>query len=48
MYQAFFAAARETEFFQKKKCISNITAAIESDLTRFIPQNIYSLHQEGD
>jgi predicted nucleotidyltransferase component of viral defense system len=48
MYQAPFVAAREADFFQKKKNISNITAAIESDLTRFIPQNIYSLHWEGN
>jgi len=46
MYQAPFVAAREADFFQKKEHVSNITAAIESDLTRFIPQNIYSLHRE--
>ena len=46
MYQASFVAAREADFFQKSKNISHITAAIESDLTRFIPQNIYSLHRE--
>ncbi len=48
MYEATFIAAREADFFQKKKNLSNITAAIESDLTRFIPQNIYSLHREGN
>jgi predicted nucleotidyltransferase component of viral defense system len=48
MYQAPFVAAREADFFRKQKNVSNITAAIESDLTRFIPQNIYALHQEGN
>jgi predicted nucleotidyltransferase component of viral defense system len=48
MYQAPFVAAREADFFREQKNVSNITAAIESDLTRFIPQNIYSLHQEGN
>ena len=47
MYQASFVTAREADFFQKKKNVSIIAAAIESDLSRFIPQNIYSLHQEG-
>jgi predicted nucleotidyltransferase component of viral defense system len=45
MYQAPFVAAREADFFQKKKNVPTITAAIESDLTRFIPQNIYALHR---
>ena len=48
MYQAPFVAAREVDFFRKKENVSNITAAVESDLTRFIPQNIYSLHREGN
>jgi hypothetical protein len=48
MYQAPFVTAREADFFQRKKNLSNLTAAIESDLTRFIPQNIYSLHREGN
>jgi predicted nucleotidyltransferase component of viral defense system len=48
MYQAPFVAAREADFFREQKNVLNITAAIESDLTRFIPQNIYSLHQEGN
>jgi predicted nucleotidyltransferase component of viral defense system len=48
MYQAPFVAAREADFFREHNKVLNITAAIESDLTRFIPQNIYSLHQEGN
>jgi len=48
MYQAPFVTAREADFFQRKKNLSNLTAAIESDLTRFIPQNIYALHREGN
>ena len=31
-----------------RKTSAIIAAAIESDLSRFIPQNIYSLHQEGN
>ena len=46
MYQAPFFTAREADFFLNKKNVPNLTAAIESDLTRFIPQNIYYLHQE--
>jgi hypothetical protein len=46
MYQATFAAAREADFFLKSKNASIIAAAIDSDLSRFIPQNIYALHQE--
>ena len=48
MYQASFVSAREADFFLKRKNVSIIAAAIESDLNRFIPQNIYSLHQEGN
>jgi len=48
MYRAPFVSAREADFFRKKKNVANITAAIESDLARFIPQNIYSLHQDGN
>jgi predicted nucleotidyltransferase component of viral defense system len=48
MYQASFVTARDADFFLKRKNVSIITAAIESDLSRFIPQNIYSLHQEGN
>ena len=48
MYQADFIAAREADFFLKSKNASIIAAAIESDLSRFIPQNIYALHQEGN
>ena len=48
MYQAPFVAAREVDFFRKEENLSIITAALELDLTRFIPQNIYSLHREGN
>ena len=48
MYQTAFVTAREADFFLKRKNVSIIAAAIESDLSRFIPQNIYSLHQEGN
>ena len=48
MYQADFVTARQADFFLKRKNASIIAAAIESDLSRFIPQNIYSLHQEGN
>jgi len=48
MYQADFVTARQADFFLKRKNTSIIATAIESDLSRFIPQNIYSLHQEGN
>ena len=48
MYQADFIAGREADFFLRSKNASIIAAAIESDLSRFIPQNIYALHQEGN
>jgi len=48
MYEIPFVAAREADFFLKKINISTISAAIESDLIRFIPQNIYALYQEGN
>lgn len=46
MYQAPFSLAREPDFFQNKKNIPGLIAAMESDLARFIPQNIYSLYRE--
>jgi predicted nucleotidyltransferase component of viral defense system len=48
MYQADFVTARQADFFLKRKNASIIATAIESDLSRFIPQNIYALHQEGN
>jgi predicted nucleotidyltransferase component of viral defense system len=48
MYQADFVTARQADFFLKRKNASIITTAIESDLSRFITQNIYALHQEGN
>jgi predicted nucleotidyltransferase component of viral defense system len=46
MYQAPFSLAREPDFFQNKKNIPELIAAMESDLARFIPQDIYSLYRE--
>jgi predicted nucleotidyltransferase component of viral defense system len=48
MYQADFVTARQADFFLKRKNASIIATAIESDLSRFIPQSIYALHQEGN
>lgn len=48
MYQADFSLARDAGYFQKKKSAKEIITALETDLPRFIPQNIYSFYHEND
>lgn len=48
MYQADFFPAREAGYFQQKKNAKEIISALNSDLPRFIPQEIYSVYQEND
>lgn len=48
MYQSPFVPAREADFFLKKESVSSIKDAIQTDLPRFIPQNIFSIYQEQD
>lgn len=45
MYQARFIPAREAGYFQKESSALEINKALESDLPRFIPQNIFSAYQ---
>ena len=46
MYQARFTSARETDYFQRPSSVLEIAKALESDLVRFIPQNIFSVYRE--
>lgn len=48
MYQADFFPAREAGYFQQKKNAKEIISALNSDLPRFIPKEIYSVYQEND
>lgn len=48
MYQAPFKPAREADFFQKKMSTPEILNSLESDLPRFIPQEILAVYQEDD
>ena len=41
MYQASFVPAREADYFHKKESERSIIEALERDLPRFIPQNIF-------
>jgi len=45
MYQARFVPAREVDYFQTEASVVEIIQALESDLPRFIPQNIFSAYQ---
>jgi predicted nucleotidyltransferase component of viral defense system len=46
MYQARFAAARKGDYFQTKEAVEEMIHALESDLARFIPQNVFSVYRE--
>ena len=48
MYQADFFPVREAGYFQQKKNAKEIISALNSDLPRFIPKEIYSVYQEND
>jgi predicted nucleotidyltransferase component of viral defense system len=48
MYKNPFVPAREADFFLKKESVSSIKGAIQTDLPRFIPQNIFFIYQEQD
>lgn len=45
MYEAPFVAARDADFFQTRAGEAAVKEALESDLSRFIPPNLFSLHQ---
>jgi len=46
MYQTPFALTRAINYFQQRKSTSSILGALKSDLPRFLPQNVISIHQE--
>lgn len=46
MYRTPFVYAREAGYFQTKESASAVRDALESDLPRFIPQNIYAEYQQ--
>lgn len=46
MYQTPFVPYREADYFQKKESAKSIIEALERDLPRFIPQNIFSKYKE--
>jgi predicted nucleotidyltransferase component of viral defense system len=46
MYQTRFTAARRGDYFQTSEAAAEITRALDSDLARFIPQNILSAYRE--
>lgn len=48
MYHADFFPAREAGYFQQKKNEKEIITALNSDLPRFIPREIYSVYQENN
>ena len=47
MYEAD-SPSRKTHYFQQKKNAQEIIKALESDLPRFIPQEIYTVYQENN
>ena len=48
MYQARFTPAREGDYFQTKEAAAEMIHALDSDLGRFIPQNILSVYRKDD
>jgi len=48
MYKISFVPAREADFFLKDESEPMLISAMNSDLPRFIPQNILLKYQEDD
>ncbi len=48
MYEYEFIPVREADFFQKKMNKNKIIKALETDLPRFIPQNIYDVYKKDE
>jgi predicted nucleotidyltransferase component of viral defense system len=46
MYEARFIPARKAEYFQTNDTAEEMIHALDSDLARFIPQNIFSLYRK--
>lgn len=47
MYQASFVPARKADYFSKKESVPFVLEALEKDLARFIPQNIFLKYKEN-
>jgi predicted nucleotidyltransferase component of viral defense system len=48
MYQAHFTPARRGDYFQTKEAAEELMRALDSDLARFIPQNIFSVYRKDN
>jgi hypothetical protein len=48
MYQARFTLARKGDYFQTKEAAAEMIRALDSDLARFIPQNIVSVYRKDN
>jgi len=48
MYQARFTPARRGDYFQTKEAAEEMMRALDSDLARFIPQNIFSVYRKDN
>jgi len=48
MYQTRFTPARNGDYFQTKEAAEEMIRALDSDLGRFIPQNILSVYRKED
>ena len=48
MYQARFTPARKGDYFQTKEASADMIRALDSDLARFIPQNIVSVYRKDN
>jgi predicted nucleotidyltransferase component of viral defense system len=48
MYQARFKLARKGDYFQTKEAAAEMIRALDSDLARFIPQNIVSVYRKDN
>jgi len=46
MYEARFVPERKAEYFQTNDTAEEMIHALDSDLARFIPQNIFSLYRK--
>lgn len=48
MYQAPFTPARKSDFFLSKASSREIIRAVEADLSRFIPQNLFLVYEKDN
>lgn len=48
MYQARFTPARKGDYFQSEEAAEEMIRALDSDLARFIPQNVVSVYRKDN